>query len=95
MQALLGQVKYHSHRSFRFLLRAAAWHEQRPRHAADDGCHAALAGERAVGLVELQRAGGQVDLGARALHGVDVEVVLLTLQIQPAGSGGRDRFNDE
>lgn len=61
-------------------------HEQRPRHAADHGRHAALAGHRGVWLVELEGAGGQMHLRPRAGHRVDVEVVLLTLQVKPAGS---------
>jgi len=78
------------YRSFSFLFHGFPLHEQRPRHAADDGRRAALAGGRGVGLAELQRTRRQVDLRARARHRVNVEVVLLTLQIQPGGSGDED-----
>lgn len=69
------------YRSFKFLLQATVLHEERPRHAADDGRHAAIAGGCGVWLVELQGAGCQVDLCAQTRHRVNVEVVLLTLQI--------------
>lgn len=74
------------YRSFKFLLQATVLHEERPRHAADHGRHAALAGRCGVWLAELQGAGRQVDLCAQTRHRVNVEVVLLTLQIQSGGS---------
>lgn len=73
-------------RSLQFLLQAAAAHEGGPRHAADHSGRAPLAGQRGVGLPELQGAGRQVDLRARARHGVNEEGVLLTRQEQPERS---------
>lgn len=74
------------YRGLSFLFHAYVVHEQWPRHAADHSWHAALTGRCGVCFVELQGAGGQVHLRPRAGHRVDVEVVLLTCQVQPAGS---------
>ena len=76
-----------AHRDLELLLGVAVEGEERPGHAADHGGHAPRAG-RGVGPAELQWAGGQVHLRARARHGVHQEVVLLPLQGQPREGGG-------
>lgn len=83
------------YRNFKLLFQAIVLHELRPWHAADDSRHSARAGQCGVGFGELQGAGCQVDLCTSTCHRVDVEVVLLTLQIQPEGGRGRNESNTE